>query len=81
MLANQGTVNAGLPATLKWGFTATALSDATAISKTTELGSTNNAVQMATDISAIAASVWESGSAEKIDTQTVNARAGEYLFF
>jgi hypothetical protein len=81
MLANQGTVNAGLPKALEWGFTATALSGATAISTTTELSGTNNAVQMTTDIAAIASTVWESGSAQKIDTQAVKARAGEYLFF
>lgn len=81
MLANQGTVNAGLPKALEWGFTATALSGATAIDATTELGTSSNSIQMATDISAIANTVWESGSAEKIDTQAVKARAGEYLFF
>jgi len=81
MLANQGTALAGLPKINEWGFTATALTGATAITTTTELGSTSNAVQMTTDISAIANTVWESGSAEKIDTQAVNARAGEYLFF
>lgn len=81
MLANQGTVNAGLPKALEWGFTATDLTGATAISTTTELSGTSNAVQMTTDITAIANTVWESGSAEKIDTQAVKARAGEYLFF
>lgn len=81
MLASQGTVNAGLPKTNEWGFTATALTGATALDKTTVLGGTNNAVQMTTDISAIASTVWESGAAQKIDTQAVKARAGEYLFF
>jgi len=83
MLANQGTVNAGLPKVNEWGFTATTLAGATAITTTTELGGTDNAVQMTADFSTtgITDALWASGSTQKIDTQAVKARAGEYLLF
>lgn len=74
MLAGQGTaVNAGLPAALEWGFTATTLADATDFTRTTMLSDTDNAVQMSTDLEAIASTVWETttSNSEKIDTQAV----------